>query len=122
MSAIVMDGKAVAAKVRAEVAARAKEFAARFGRRPGLAVVQVGEDPASTVYVRNKRKSCVEVGIESFAHDLPVTTKEAELLALVRRLNDDERVDGILIQMPLPKGIDSDRIMDAVDPAKDADG
>jgi methylenetetrahydrofolate dehydrogenase (NADP+)/methenyltetrahydrofolate cyclohydrolase len=84
--------------------------------------VQVGEDPASTVYVRNKRKSCAEVGIESFAHDLPVTTSERDLLALVARLNDDERVDGILIQMPLPKGLDSDRIMDAVDPAKDADG
>ena len=103
-------------------ALRAGAFASKFGRKPGLAVVQVGEDPASTVYVRNKRKSCVEVGIESFAHDLPVTTSEAELLVLVRRLNDDDRVDGILVQMPLPKGINSDRIMDAVDPAKDADG
>jgi methylenetetrahydrofolate dehydrogenase (NADP+)/methenyltetrahydrofolate cyclohydrolase len=74
------------------------------------------------VYVRNKRKSCAEVGIESFAHDLPATTSERDLLALVQRLNEDERVDGILIQMPLPKGLDSDRIMDAVDPAKDADG
>ena len=101
---------------------RAGAFAAKFGRKPGLAVVQVGEDPASTVYVRNKRKSCVEVGIESFAHDLPVTTSEAQLLALVQRLNADERVDGILVQMPLPKAINSDRIMDAVDPAKDADG
>ena len=71
--AVVLDGKAVAAKVRAEVAARASLFAAKYGRRPGLAVVQVGEDPASTVYVRNKRRSCVETGIESFAHDLPAT-------------------------------------------------
>src|SRR6185369_11360882 len=117
-----MDGKAVAAKVRAEVAVRAREFAAKYGRRPGLAVVQVGHDPASTVYVRNKRKSSIEAEIESFAHDLPATTSQADLLALIHTLNRDARVDGILIQMPLPKGIDSDRIMDAVDPAKDADG
>jgi methylenetetrahydrofolate dehydrogenase (NADP+) / methenyltetrahydrofolate cyclohydrolase len=121
-SAVILDGKAAAAQERQRTALRAGAFASKFGRKPGLAVVQVGEDPASTVYVRNKRKSCVEVGIESFAHDLPVTTSETELLALVRQLNEDERVDGILVQMPLPKGIDSDRIMDAVDPAKDADG
>src|SRR5215472_11245504 len=121
-AAVILDGKATAAKERQKTALRAVAFASKFGRKPGLAVVQVGEDPASTVYVRNKRKSCVEVGIESFAHDLPVTTSEAELLVLVRRLNDDDRVDGILVQMPLPKGINSDRIMDAVDPAKDADG
>jgi methylenetetrahydrofolate dehydrogenase (NADP+)/methenyltetrahydrofolate cyclohydrolase len=120
--AAILDGKATAASERQKTALRAGAFAAKFGRKPGLAVVQVGEDPASTVYVRNKRKSCIEVGIESFAHDLPVTTSESELLALVKRLNEDERVDGILIQMPLPKGIDTDRIMDAVDPAKDADG
>jgi len=121
-AAVILDGKATAAKERQKAAVRAGAFAAKFGRKPGLAVVQVGEDPASTVYVRNKRKSCVEVGIESFAHDLPVTTSEAELLALVQRLNADDRVDGILVQMPLPKAINSDRIMDAVDPAKDADG
>ncbi len=121
-AAVILDGKATAAQERQRTALRAGAFASKFGRKPGLAVVQVGEDPASTVYVRNKRKSCVEVGIESFAHDLPVTTSETELLALVRRLNEDERVDAILVQMPLPKGIDSDRIMDAVDPAKDADG
>lgn len=121
-TAAILDGKATAASERQKTALRAGAFAAKFGRKPGLAVVQVGEDPASTVYVRNKRKSCVEVGIESFAHDLPASTSEGDLLALVKRLNEDERVDGILIQMPLPKGIDSDRIMDAVDPAKDADG
>jgi methylenetetrahydrofolate dehydrogenase (NADP+)/methenyltetrahydrofolate cyclohydrolase len=120
--AAILDGKATAASERQKTALRAGAFASKFGRKPGLAVVQVGEDPASTVYVRNKRKSCAEVGIESFAHDLRATTSERELLALVKRLNDDERVDGILIQMPLPKGLDSDRIMDAVDPAKDADG
>jgi methylenetetrahydrofolate dehydrogenase (NADP+)/methenyltetrahydrofolate cyclohydrolase len=122
VTAIVMDGKAVAAKVRAEVAVRAKEFAARYGRRPGLAVVQVGQDPASSVYVRNKRKSSIEAEIESFAHDLPATTSQADLLALIQKLNRDSHVDGILVQMPLPKGLDSDLIMDAVDPAKDVDG
>lgn len=122
MGAIVMDGKAVAAKVRAEVAVRAREFASRYGRRPGLAVVQVGQDPASTVYVRNKRRSSVEAEIESFAHDLPVTTSQAEILALVDSLNRDPRVDGILVQLPLPKGVDTDVVMDAVDPAKDVDG
>src|SRR5262249_36599060 len=122
MGAIVMDGKAVAGKVRAEVAARAKEFAAKHGRRPGLAVVQVGKDAASSVYVRNKRRSSVEAEIESFAHDLPDTTSQGELLELVQALNRDPRVDGILVQLPLPKGLDTDLIMDAVDPAKDVDG
>jgi len=122
MGAIVMDGKAVAAKVRAEVAARAQEFATRFGRRPGLAVVQVGTDPASSVYVRNKRRSSVECNIESFAHDLPATTSQGEILELVQSLNRDPRVDGILVQLPLPRGVDTDLVMDAVDPAKDVDG
>jgi len=122
MSAILLDGKAVAAKVRAEVAQRAAEFASRHGRRPGLAVVQVGEDPASSVYVRNKRRSSLEGGIESFAHDLPASASEGEILELVHSLNRDERVDGILVQLPLPKGVNADRIMDAVDPLKDVDG
>jgi methylenetetrahydrofolate dehydrogenase (NADP+)/methenyltetrahydrofolate cyclohydrolase len=118
----LLDGKMVAAKVRAEVAERAAAFAARFGRRPGLAVVQVGEDPASSVYVRNKRRASLEAGIESFAHDLPASTLEAQILALVEALNFDPRVDGILVQLPLPKGVDTNRIMDAVNPAKDVDG
>ncbi|HUK02246.1 MAG TPA: bifunctional methylenetetrahydrofolate dehydrogenase/methenyltetrahydrofolate cyclohydrolase FolD [Steroidobacteraceae bacterium] len=122
MTAIIIDGKAVAASERVKTTARAKEFAARYGRRPGLAVVQVGEDPASTVYVRNKRRSSEESGIESFAHDLPASTPQAELLSLIDKLNRDPRVDGILVQMPLPKGIDSNRIIDAIDPAKDVDG
>lgn len=121
-AAILLDGKAVAAKVRREVAVQAAEFATRHGRRPGLAVVQVGEDPASSVYVRNKRRSSVEAGIESFAHDLPASTGQGELLELIGRLNRDERVDGILVQLPLPAGVDANRIMDAVDPAKDVDG
>jgi methylenetetrahydrofolate dehydrogenase (NADP+)/methenyltetrahydrofolate cyclohydrolase len=121
-SAIVLDGKAVAAKVRGEVAARAAQLGGRLGRRPGLAVVQVGEDPASRVYVRNKRRAAAEVGIESFSHDLPSATSEEELLALVAALNRDERVDGILIQLPLPAGVAASRVMDAIDPAKDVDG
>ncbi len=120
--AILLDGKAVAAKVRREVAARARDFSSRFGRRPGLAVVQVGKDPASSVYVRNKRKSSEEAGIASLAHDLPDTTAQAAILELVQTLNRDSRVDGILVQLPLPKGVDPTVVMDAVDPAKDVDG
>ena len=119
---IILDGKAVALKVRGEVAARAAALAARLGRRPGLAVVQVGEDPASSVYVRNKRKAAADAGITSFAYDLPATSSESELLALVDLLNRDEAVDGILVQLPLPKGLDATRVMDAVDPGKDVDG
>ncbi len=119
---IVLDGKAVAQKVRGEVAARAAELAGRLGRPPGLAVVQVGEDPASSIYVRNKRRAAAEAGIASFAYDLPPTTSGSDLLALVERLNRDERVDGILVQFPLPKGLDATRVMDAIDPSKDVDG
>jgi methylenetetrahydrofolate dehydrogenase (NADP+)/methenyltetrahydrofolate cyclohydrolase len=120
--ALIIDGKAVAQKQRQKTAVRAQAFTARFGRKPGLAVVQVGEDPASTVYVRNKRRSSAEVGLESFAHDLPADVAEAELIRLVRTLNDDDRVDGILIQLPLPQGFDTNRVIDAIDPAKDVDG
>jgi len=122
MTAKILDGKAVAAKERQKSAARAADFLSRFGRAPGLAVVKVGDDPASAVYVRNKRKACEECGIASFAHDLPATTSRTELLALIERLNRDEAVDGILLQLPLPKGLDSTEIMDTIDPAKDVDG
>jgi len=121
-TAILLDGKSIARKVRGEVAARAAELTARMGRPPGLAVVQVGEDPASSVYVRNKRKAAAEAGIASFAHDLPATTSDSDLIALIGRLNRDERVDGILVQLPLPKGLDATRVMDAIDPSKDVDG
>ncbi|HZF16087.1 MAG TPA: bifunctional methylenetetrahydrofolate dehydrogenase/methenyltetrahydrofolate cyclohydrolase FolD [Steroidobacteraceae bacterium] len=121
-TAKILDGKAVAARVRQQVAAAVSEFLKRHGRPPGLAVVQVGADPASSVYVRHKRKACAETGIESFAYDLPASTSEAELLALVAKLNAHERVDGILVQLPLPKGLDSTHIMDTIDPAKDVDG
>ena len=120
--AMVIDGKAVAARVRQSVGVKAQEFSQRHGRRPGLAVVQVGDDHASSIYVRNKRKSCEDTGIESFAHDLPASTTENELLALIHALNVDPRVDGILVQLPLPKGLDSNRVIDAIDPLKDVDG
>jgi methylenetetrahydrofolate dehydrogenase (NADP+)/methenyltetrahydrofolate cyclohydrolase len=121
-SAIVMDGVRVARKVRTEVAVRAQEFVSQHGRPAGLAVIQVGEDRASSVYVRNKRRKCQEVGIESIAHDLPADTSERQLLRLIGELNRDQRVDGILVQLPLPAGLGVNRIMDAIDPAKDVDG
>jgi methylenetetrahydrofolate dehydrogenase (NADP+)/methenyltetrahydrofolate cyclohydrolase len=120
--ATVLDGKAVAAKVRSEVKDRAGAFRAARGRPPGLAVVQVGSVPASSVYVRNKRLACAEAGIESFAFDPPDSISRPELLALVERLNADPLVDGILVQLPLPASLDANAIMDAIDPAKDVDG
>jgi methylenetetrahydrofolate dehydrogenase (NADP+)/methenyltetrahydrofolate cyclohydrolase len=122
MTARILDGKAVAAKERQRSAARAADFISKYGRAPGLAVVKVGDDPASAIYVRNKRKACEECGIASFAHDLPASTTREELLGLIERLNDDARVDGILLQLPLPKGLDGTEIMDTIDPAKDVDG
>jgi methylenetetrahydrofolate dehydrogenase (NADP+)/methenyltetrahydrofolate cyclohydrolase len=122
VTAKILDGKAVAAKERQRSAARAADFISKHGRPPGLAVVKVGDDPASAVYVRNKRKACEECGIASFAHDLPASTTRAELLGLIDRLNRDDRIDGILLQLPLPKGLDSTEIMDTIDPAKDVDG
>ena len=120
--AILIDGKAVAAKVRHSINVGAQEFLKSFGRPPGLAVVQVGDDHASSIYVRNKRKSSEDCGIASFAHDLPSSTTEAQLLGLVHALNLDQRVDGILVQLPLPQGIDASRVIEAIDPAKDVDG
>jgi methylenetetrahydrofolate dehydrogenase (NADP+)/methenyltetrahydrofolate cyclohydrolase len=120
--AAILDGKAVAARVRAEVRVRAAGFTAAHGRAPGLAVVKVGSDPASAVYVRNKRLACDEAGIESFAFDLPDHIARAALVAQVKALNDAPEVDGILVQLPLPNGLDANEIMDLVDPAKDVDG
>ena len=122
MTARRIDGKAAAAAVRQRVADVAAEFQSRTGRAPGLATVLVGEDPASAVYVRSKVKATAEAGMEGFSHNLPDTTSEEELLDLVARLNADERVDGILVQLPLPEQIDSDRVIAAIDPAKDVDG
>jgi methylenetetrahydrofolate dehydrogenase (NADP+)/methenyltetrahydrofolate cyclohydrolase len=120
--AVILDGKAVAARVRAEVKARAEEFTRRSGRPPGLAVVKVGSDPASAVYVRNKRLACEEAGIKSFAFDLPENISRLDLHARIKALNADPLVDGILVQLPLPAGLDATEIMDLVDPAKDVDG
>jgi methylenetetrahydrofolate dehydrogenase (NADP+) / methenyltetrahydrofolate cyclohydrolase len=120
--AAVLDGKAVAARVRAEVATRAAAFLKARGRLPGLAVVKVGSDPASAVYVRNKRLACEQAGIQSFAFDLPDNISRDALLAQVKALNEDRLVDGILVQLPLPQGLDANEVMDLVDPAKDVDG
>ncbi len=120
--AYTIDGKAIAAKVRADVAADVARIKKDHGFRPGLAVVLVGEDPASKVYVRNKAQQTVEVGMQSFEHKLSEDTTEAALLDLVAKLNADPAVHGILVQMPLPKHIDSVKVLESVDPAKDVDG
>ena len=122
MAARLLDGKQIASEVRAAVAARVAERIAAGRRTPGLAVIQVGEDPASSVYVGSKRRACAEVGFHSEAHDLPADTSQAELLALIDRLNTDPAVDGILVQLPLPDAIDADAIIERIDPAKDVDG
>jgi len=121
MSARIIDGKAHAAALRVSVAAAAAALKPR-GIVPGLAAVLVGDDPASEVYVRSKGKASEEAGLRSFQHRLPAATSEAELLALVASLNADQAVDGILVQLPLPKQIDPQRVIDALDPAKDVDG
>jgi methylenetetrahydrofolate dehydrogenase (NADP+)/methenyltetrahydrofolate cyclohydrolase len=122
MTAFKIDGKAIAAKVRADVAADVARIKAEHGFVPGLAVVLVGEDPASKVYVRNKAQQTVEVGMESFEHKLDDTVTEEFLLDLVAKLNADPKVHGILVQMPLPKHIDSNKVLESIDPAKDVDG
>ena len=122
MSARLIDGKAIAASVRAEVKADVAEFTARTGIRPGLTVVLVGEDPASQVYVRNKGKAADEAGFLSRQIDLPADAKERELLELIARLNADDTVHGILVQLPLPKQIDAKKVIEAIDPRKDVDG
>ena len=122
MTAKLIDGKAFAAGLRGRVAERAAEFAARTGRTPGLAVVLVGEHPPSAAYVRSKAKATLEAGMQSFEHKLPAQTAQDELIALVDRLNADEGVDGILVQLPLPKHIDEQAVLTRVDPDKDVDG
>jgi methylenetetrahydrofolate dehydrogenase (NADP+) / methenyltetrahydrofolate cyclohydrolase len=122
MPARIIDGKAIAAELRAAVAAEVQRLAREHQVEPGLAVVLVGENPASAVYVRNKSKQTVEAGMRSFDHRLPETVSESELLALVDKLNADPAVHGILVQLPLPKQIDSQKVLNAVNPAKDVDG
>jgi methylenetetrahydrofolate dehydrogenase (NADP+)/methenyltetrahydrofolate cyclohydrolase len=122
MTARVIDGKAFAATVRARVADHVARLRDDHGLTPGLAVVLVGEDPASQVYVRSKGKQTVEVGMASFEHKLPADTNEATLLALIAQLNADPAVHGILVQLPLPRHLDSDLVINSIDPAKDVDG
>ncbi len=122
MSATIIDGKAFAAKVRGQVAEHVAALKADHGITPGLAVVLVGEDPASQVYVRSKGKQTVETGMASFEHKLDAATSEADLLALINQLNTDPAVHGILVQLPLPDHLDSDLVINSIDPAKDVDG
>lgn len=121
MPAAIIDGKKQALELRKKLAQEVEAYAKR-GLIPGLAVVQVGENAASQVYVRNKRTACGKAGIQSFAHDLPESTSEASLLSIIADLNDDPRVHGILVQLPLPAHIDSARVIEAIAPEKDVDG
>jgi len=122
MAARVIDGKAIAAEVRRSVAAEVEQLKKEKGLTPGLAVVLVGEDPASQVYVRNKARQTVEAGMSSFEHRLPASTSETELLKLIDDLNRSKDVHGILVQLPLPPQIDTRKVIEAIDPAKDVDG
>ena len=122
MSAEIIDGKAIAAKVREEVARDVAAFTARTGRKPGLATILVGEDPASAIYVANKRKSAGEAGIASFHHELPATAMTEEVEALIEQLNDDDDVSGILCQLPVPDHLDGVHLTGLIDARKDVDG
>ncbi|HKS64926.1 MAG TPA: bifunctional methylenetetrahydrofolate dehydrogenase/methenyltetrahydrofolate cyclohydrolase FolD, partial [Xanthobacteraceae bacterium] len=122
MTARIIDGKAIAAELRQKVAAEVQRLRAEHQLQPGLAVVLVGENPASAVYVRSKGKQTVEAGMKSFDHRLPESVSESELLALVDKLNADPAVHGILVQLPLPKQVDSQKVLNAIDPRKDVDG
>jgi methylenetetrahydrofolate dehydrogenase (NADP+)/methenyltetrahydrofolate cyclohydrolase len=122
MAAQIIDGKAVAAEVRKQVAEDVKAIVASHGSAPGLAVVLVGEDPASKVYVKNKAEQTVECGMQSFEYKLPAETSEHEILALVQRLNANPNVNGILVQLPLPKHVNAEKILNTIDPDKDVDG
>ncbi len=122
MAAKLIDGKALAQQIRERIGKEAAELYASTGVRPGLAAILVGDDPASHIYVRNKQKACEAAGIYVDEHKLPASTTQAELLALIEKVNADPKVHGILVQLPLPKQIDSKMILDAVSPAKDADG
>ena len=122
MSARILDGKSLAAELRAEIAADAAAFRAAHGRAPGLGVILVGDDPASRSYVTSKQKACAAAGIQSREIALPATASQAEILAAVRQLNEDEATDGVLVQLPLPDSTMEADVLAAVDPAKDVDG
>ena len=118
----LIDGKVIAAEIRAELKARTQAFEEKYGKKIGLAVVLIGNDPASQVYVRNKVKACEEAGIRSFRHDLPEETTQRQAEELVSALAEDENVHGILVQLPLPRGLDEKRLLSLIPPAKDVDG
>jgi methylenetetrahydrofolate dehydrogenase (NADP+) / methenyltetrahydrofolate cyclohydrolase len=122
VTATIIDGKAIAAELRRRIAAAAATLRAQCGVTPGLAAILVGEDPASQVYVRSKARACEAGGLASFVHRLATDASDAELIGLIERLNADQRVDGILVQLPLPAAIDRWRVVAAIDPAKDVDG
>lgn len=122
MAAEIIDGKTIAQQVRLEVAEKVRQRRAAGKRAPGLAVILLGENPASQIYVGGKRRACEEVGFLSRSYDLPATTSEAELIALIDRLNADSEIDGILVQLPLPAGIDNVKILERISPDKDVDG
>jgi methylenetetrahydrofolate dehydrogenase (NADP+)/methenyltetrahydrofolate cyclohydrolase len=122
MTAQLIDGRGLAAEVKTQVRGKIDAALARGSRPPALAVVKVGSDPASEVYVRNKRRACEEVGIRSVAHDLPASTSQTALLSLVAELNRDTEIDGILVQLPLPPQIQQTAVIEAIDPMKDVDG
>ncbi|MDT8384964.1 MAG: bifunctional methylenetetrahydrofolate dehydrogenase/methenyltetrahydrofolate cyclohydrolase FolD [Gammaproteobacteria bacterium] len=122
MSAHIIDGKAIAAELRQDIKSRVEQRLAKGLRAPGLAVVLVGSDPASQVYVDSKRRACEEVGFVSVAHDLPADTQEAALLALIDALNDNPDIDGILVQLPLPAHIGTENVIERIHPDKDVDG
>jgi len=119
---MILDGKAIANQLLSQARERAKKIHVLRQRAPGLAVIMVGDNPASQVYVRNKRQACEKAGIASFSHDLPVNVSQAELLSLIDRLNQDEQVDGILVQLPLPAHIDTETVIERIRPEKDVDG
>jgi len=122
MSAAILDGKALAVSRRLRLAEEINQFKREHGRTPALAVILVGNDQASTIYVTNKRKACTEVGMVSYAYDLPTTTSQEELLNLLHRLNSDPVVDGILVQLPLPEHINERLVLEHIHPSKDVDG
>lgn len=122
MVAKLLDGKALAATLRTEVSAEITQRSQQGFQQPGLAVILVGDNPASHIYVRNKRQACEEVGIKSFYHPLPANTGEKDLIELIQQLNQDQLVNGILLQLPLPEHIDSEKLLELIDPNKDVDG
>jgi len=122
MPAQLIDGKVIAGQLKDKLSQIIREKCASGMRRPGLAVILVGDDPASSIYVRNKHQACEQVGIISFNHKLPVTIEESKLISLINALNQDENVDGILLQLPLPSQIDTDKVLECINPHKDVDG